>query len=76
VVLTGDLESLGREEAVAALGRCGAQRQATPNRLTDYVVVGAMPGPVKMRTIRQLQHDGERLRVIGEPEFLRLLRRS
>jgi DNA polymerase-3 subunit epsilon len=76
VVLTGDLRSLAREEAAAALGRCGAQRQAMPNRLTDYVVVGAMPGPAKMRTIRQLQQDGERLQVIREDEFLRLLRRS
>jgi DNA polymerase-3 subunit epsilon len=76
VVLTGDLVSLAREDAVAALARCGARRQAMPNRLTDYVVVGVMPGPAKMRMIRQLQQDGERLRVIGEPEFLRLLRGS
>jgi DNA polymerase-3 subunit epsilon len=74
VVLTGELTSLSREDAVAALARHGAKRQATPNRLTDYVVIGAAPGPAKLRMIRQLQQDGAALHILSETEFLHLLK--
>ena len=73
VVLTGELASLGRDEAVAALLRCGARRQAAPNRLTDFVVMGAAPGPAKLRAIRQLQQEHGRPRVLPEAVFLQLI---
>ena len=73
VVLTGELASLGRDEAVAALARCGARRQSAPNRLTDFVVMGAAPGPAKLRAIRQLQQEHGRPRVLPEAVFLRLI---
>ncbi len=72
VVLTGELRSLSREEAASALARSGARRQMTPNRLTDYVVMGAAPGPAKLRAIRQLQQEHGRPLILPEVEFLRL----
>jgi DNA polymerase-3 subunit epsilon len=76
VVLTGELHSMGRDEAAAVLARCGARRQTAPNRLTDYVVVGAAPGPAKLRAIRELQAAAEgRPRVLAEAAFLRLAAR-
>jgi DNA polymerase-3 subunit epsilon len=75
VVLTGELNSMGRDEAAAVLARCGARRQTAPNRLTDYVVVGAAPGPAKLRAIRELQAAGGRPQVLQEAAFLRLAAR-
>ncbi|MBO1077422.1 exonuclease domain-containing protein [Roseomonas haemaphysalidis] len=73
VVLTGELDSMGRDEAAAVLARCGARRQSVPNRLTDYVVVGAAPGPAKLRAVRALQQAaGGRPQVLAEATFLRL----
>lgn len=72
VVLTGELRSMGREDAAALLARCGALRQMSPNGRTDYVVVGAAPGPAKLRAIAALQAVGGRPLVLPEATFLRL----
>lgn len=73
IVLTGELRGLSRDDAAAALARSGARRQMAPNRLTDYVVMGAAPGPAKLRAIRQLQQEHGRPLILPEAEFLRLV---
>jgi DNA polymerase-3 subunit epsilon len=73
VVLTGNLDSLSREEAEARLVMSGALRQTNVNRLTDYLVTGAMPGPAKMRVAKELQASDGKIKIIQEAEFLALL---
>jgi DNA ligase (NAD+) len=69
-VLTGTLTSLTREEATEALSARGAKVSASVSKKTHYVVAGAEAGS-KLTKARELG-----VRVIDEPELLRLLDRS
>jgi len=66
-VLTGTLETIGREEAKAALRKLGAEIKESVSKNTDYVVVGADPGEKYVKA----QQLG--VKTLNEKEFLRLI---
>jgi DNA ligase (NAD+) len=67
-VVTGSLESMGREEAAEKIRSLGGTFQNSVGKETDYLVVGASVGESKLTKARKLG-----TKQIGEQEFLRLL---
>jgi DNA ligase (NAD+) len=67
VVLTGELESMSREEATRQAEAAGARVTSNVSRGTSFVVVGANPGS-KYDKARALGVE-----TLDEPEFLRRL---
>lgn len=75
VVFTGTLSSFPqREEIASLLKKYGADINTTISRKTNIVVMGAGAGPSKMKKIEELQATGYDIRVIYEPEFLKILK--
>ncbi len=70
IVLTGGLETLSRDEAIAAAQAAGAKVASSVSKKTDFVVVGVNPGS-KAAKAEQLGVE-----TIDEAEFLRRLGRS
>jgi len=68
VVVTGELESMTREEAEAAVRRAGGKPTGSVSKKTDLLVAGASPGGSKMQAAEK--HG---TRVIDESEFLRIV---
>ncbi len=68
IVVTGTLESLGREEAKDAIRRAGGDWVSSVSKNTDYVVAGADPGS-KLSKAEKLG-----VKVINEKEFLTLIK--
>ncbi|MFH0852046.1 MAG: NAD-dependent DNA ligase LigA [bacterium] len=66
-VLTGELESLSREQAKQAIREHGGDVASSVSAKTDLVVVGAEPG-LKFEKAKELG-----VRIIGEREFLKLV---
>lgn len=66
-VLTGTLESLGRDEAKELIRERGGDVSSSVSRKTDYVVAGAEAGE-KLAKAEELE-----VKVIDEPEFRRML---
>lgn len=66
-VLTGELKSLTRDEAKAAIKKRGGQVSSAVSRATDYVVVGEAPGS-KYEKAKKLG-----IRIINEAELAKLL---
>ena len=69
VVVTGALESLGRQEARQAIEAAGGRSTSSVSKSTDLLVVGAKPGEKK---VSQAQECG--VEMVDEAEFLRRLR--
>jgi DNA ligase (NAD+) len=67
-VITGTLESMGREAAGEAVRQRGGTFQAAVSKDTDYLVAGANTGESKL--IKARKYD---TKVIDEEEFLKLL---
>lgn len=74
VVFTGNLNSFPQREVIAELLKnYGADINSSISRKTDIVVMGNGAGPSKMKKIQELQAAGFGIRVIHEPEFLKIL---
>jgi DNA ligase (NAD+) len=69
-VITGSLESMGREEAGEKIRALGAMFQSSVGKETDYLVVGANVGESKLAKARKLG-----TKQITEAELLKLLDR-
>ncbi|WVO18431.1 hypothetical protein L204_106148 [Cryptococcus depauperatus] len=70
-VFTGELESLGREEAQELVRRYSGKVTTSPSGRTSYVVVGANAGASKLATIKQ-----KNIPTLDEDEFINLIRQQ
>jgi DNA ligase (NAD+) len=70
VVITGELETMSREEATQAAEAAGARVTSSVSKSTTFVVVGANPGAAKYDKARALG-----IETVDEREFLRRLGR-
>jgi DNA ligase (NAD+) len=68
VVITGELETLSREEATQAAEAAGARVTSSVSKKTSFVVVGREPGAAKYDKARALG-----IETVDEREFLRRL---
>ncbi|MFL5358542.1 NAD-dependent DNA ligase LigA [Archangium sp.] len=68
VVITGELETMSREEATHAAKAAGARVTGSVSRSTSFVVAGANPGATKSDKARALG-----IETVDEQEFLRRL---
>ena len=68
VVVTGTLESMGREAAKAAIRKAGGDWVSSVSQNTDYVVAGENPGS-KYNKAKELG-----VKIIDEKDFLKLLK--
>ncbi len=68
IVVTGVLESMGREEAKARIREQGGHWVSSVSQNTDYVVAGSNPGS-KYDKAHELG-----VKIIDEKEFLEMLR--
>ncbi len=66
-VLTGELESLSRDQAKEAIRQCGGAVSSSVSNKTDYVVVGKEPGS-KYTKAKKLG-----VAVLDEKQFIKLL---
>nr|CAD7395463.1 unnamed protein product [Timema cristinae] len=55
-VVTGELDSLDREEAVALIQQHGGKVTSSVSRNTSYLVVGDDPGPSKIEKVEHSRH--------------------
>ena len=67
-VLTGTLETLGRDEAKDKIRELGGDVSSSVSKETDYVVIGAEPGS-KYKKAKKLG-----VKIINEKEFLKTLK--
>jgi DNA ligase (NAD+) len=70
LVITGELESITREEAEDLVRQAGGKPTGNVSKSTDYLVVGASPGGTKMRAAEKYG-----TRIISHAEFMKLLGR-
>ena len=68
IVLTGELDSMSREEAIRRAEAAGAAVAGSVSKRTDFVVAGRDPGATKTRRAEALGTE-----VIDEAEFVRRL---
>jgi DNA ligase (NAD+) len=71
IVITGQLESMSRDEAREAVRLQGGQATSSVSRRTDYLVVGADPGQSKTSDA-----EANDVPTLGEEEFLDLIGRK
>lgn len=75
VVFTGNLVNFpNREEIASLLRKYGADVNGSISGKTDIVIKGDGAGPSKMKKIQDLQAKDSPIRVIEEPEFLKILK--
>lgn len=67
-VVTGTLESMGREEAAEKIRALGGAFQSSVGKDTDYLVTGANTGASKLAKAEKLG-----IKMLDEKEFLRIL---
>jgi DNA ligase (NAD+) len=67
MVLTGGLDAMSRDEAIAAAQAAGAKVASSVSKKTDFVVAGVNPGS-KLAKAEQLGVE-----IIDEQEFLKRL---
>ncbi len=66
-VVTGTLETMGRNEAKAALQNLGAKVSGSVSKKTDYVVVGENPGS------KATKAEGLGISILDEKAFIKIL---
>lgn len=69
LVVTGTLESLGRDEVKEAIRQAGGKVSGSVSKETDLVVVGENPGGTKFSAAKKLG-----IKMLDENAFLRLLK--
>lgn len=67
-VLTGELDSMKRSEAKAAIEKLGGRATSAVSKKTDYLVAGASPGS-KLEKAKKLEVE-----ILDEGEFLKLIK--
>jgi DNA ligase (NAD+) len=70
VVITGELESMSRDEAEELVRREGGKAASSVSANTDYLVFGAKPGGTKMRAAEK-----HKTPILDENAFLKLVGR-
>jgi replication factor C subunit 1 len=70
-VFTGELTSIGRDEATDLVKRYGGRVVGAPSSKTSFVVLGEDPGPSKLEKIKKFN-----LKQLDEDGFLALIRDS
>ena len=70
IVITGELESMSRDEAQELIRRAGGKPTGSISSQTDYLVAGANPGSNKMRAAEK-----HKTPVLDEAAFLKLVGR-
>jgi DNA ligase (NAD+) len=70
VVITGELESMSRDEAQELVRRAGGKPTGSVSRETDYLVVGSDPGSNKMQAAEKYKTP-----ILDEAAFLKLVGR-
>ncbi|WP_319227620.1 exonuclease domain-containing protein [Draconibacterium orientale] len=68
VVFTGDLDNFTRKEAAHKIKLLGADVNTSISRKTDFVILGAKPGPSKMKKIEDLG-----IKTYSEEDFLKMI---
>jgi DNA polymerase III subunit epsilon len=76
VVFTGVLDNISREEAARAVKAFGADIDSGVTRRTDFVIAGSGAGPTKLKKIQQFISEGSEIRIIGEVEFVKMIRNN
>ncbi|HUS45729.1 MAG TPA: NAD-dependent DNA ligase LigA [Phycisphaerae bacterium] len=71
VVVTGELESMTRDEAQEAIRLAGGKATGSVSKNTDFVVVGSNPGVTKVRAAEK--HG---IKTLDEEAFLKLIGRK
>jgi len=71
VVVTGELESMTRDEAQEAIRLAGGKATGSVSKNTDFVVAGSNPGVTKMRAAEK--HG---IKTLDEEAFLKLIGRK
>ncbi|WOO84678.1 Replication factor C subunit 1 [Vanrija pseudolonga] len=69
LVFTGELESLGRDEAIELAKRYFAKVTGAPSGKTSYVILGENAGPGKLKTIKE-----KKIPTLTEDQFLDMIR--
>jgi DNA polymerase-3 subunit epsilon len=76
VVFTGALATIKRQVAAEIIKKKGADIDTVISRKTDFVIKGKDPGPVKLKKIYKYNQDGSYIKIIGENEFLKMIKQK
>jgi len=80
VVVTEDGVRISREEAERLIVRLGGNLKSSTSRVTDFCVVLGMPpercNTTKVSKAREVQNQGSPIRILGEDEFIELVKES
>ena len=74
VVFTGVLNSIKRKDATDVVKKLGADIDTSITFRTDFVITGSAPGPSKMKKIQQFNNQGSNIQIVGEDEFLKMIK--
>ena len=70
IVFTGVLNTMKRKDAAKIVKELGADVDHGITKKTNFVIVGSIPGPVKMRKINRFNENGSNIIILSEEEFI------
>lgn len=73
-VFTGILSKIGREEAAMIVQKMGADIDTKITKKTDFVIIGAAVGPMKLKKIDEFNASGSNIKMVYESEFLEMIK--